>query len=159
MLEFFFFFSEGVIRELFKIMRFHFQLDPVLRLRKRQEDEISREMAPLIADLNKIQTTIASFSRNLSEFNRQKMDFLGDTDKLANFSFNMGYYQEMIRDSKEKARKLENNLKPYREKLSQAFKRRRAIELIRERELEKFKKNQAKTEQKAVEALTTRYTL
>ena len=140
-------------------MRFHFQLDPVLRLRKRQEDEISREMAPLIADLNKIQTTIASFSKNLSEFNRQKMDFLGDTDKLANFSFNMGYYREMIRDSKEKARKLENNLKPYREKLSQAFKRRRAIELIRERELEKFKKTQAKAEQKAVEALTTRYTL
>jgi flagellar export protein FliJ len=136
-------------------MKFKFQLDPVLKLKEREVDRIRREMSPFVSNLNNIQRKIDLFTKNLDEFNTQKISFIDNAQKSTDFSFIAGHYQEIIRSSRKKYLEMENKLKPYKEKLSQALKRKRAIELIKEKKEKQFKKDIAKLEQKQMDELNS----
>ena len=134
---------------------FKYRFEVVLAQKKREEEKILKEMAPLLANLNKIQSRLDTFTQNLKILNQKRDDFIASTLSLNHFTGFSRYYREVIERDTLRRDQADEVLSPLRDKLKKAIASRKAFEVIRDKDLHKYKKEQQKKEQREMDNLSS----
>ena len=132
--------------------RFKYRFEGVLSLRKREEETIQRQMSPLVSTLNRIQTTIDRLhesERSLS----QRFVTLCAGDKGAFYGGILNHYRSLLGLNENKKRQVESQLRPWREKLRKAIVKRKALDMLKERDHRTHRQALMRKEQRAMDDL------
>ena len=136
--------------------KFRFELDPVLRARQREEDVIQRDVARLQRQRTILEDGLRNRQVRLSESKRSVRDQLVGTIETSNVRMQATASLAIMRDAERTVLELagiHQRLEEARSKLREAAKRRRAIELLRERRVVEWRRNEARAEQLALDEL------
>ena len=140
-------------------MRFRFRLEPVLRLREREEAARMRDVAELERQRGELEAMIRRCQeriRGSKDAVRRKLAGPLDLSELrgeaAGTMGAMRDAQALVLDLAVVHRKLEIA----RAALREAARARRAVELLRERRLESWRREEAKTEQRSLDEIASR---
>ena len=135
---------------------FKYRFKMILEQKKREEEQVLREMAPFVENLNRLEDRIRLFNQNLDDLNQNKVERIKSGDSLNHFVQLGSYYREIITQSVA-TRDLENEkLSPLRNKLRKIIARRQAFEIIRDKDLLAYKKAKKKEEQKELDELSAK---
>lgn len=132
---------------------FQFRFETVLDLRKREEDQVREAMAPLIGELGKINTMMEASRQGLAAWNRDKNRLITDAGNISLYTSAMQTFQgSLSRLDTEKA-KVETSLAPWRERLGEAIRKRKALEVLKDRDLVAWKEARRKAEAREIEEI------
>jgi flagellar export protein FliJ len=136
--------------------KFRFELDPVLRARQREEDVIQRDVARLQRQRTMLEDGLRNRQVRLSESKRSVRDQLVGTIETSNVRMQATASLAIMRDAERTVLELagiHQRLEEARSRLREAAKRRRAIELLRERRVVEWRRNESRAEQLALDEL------
>ena len=133
--------------------KFKYRFEVILNKKKREEEQVLKDMSPLLDNLNETQSRIDNFTNNLNELNHSKDEFITSPQNLNYFTGAVDYYRQVVQESKQAKKKVELELAQWREKLRKVMAKRRALEIIREKDLMAFKKVKRRQEQKHIDEL------
>ena len=140
-------------------MRFRFRLEPVLRLREREESarmrdvaELERQRAALEALIRRCQERIRGSKDAVRQGLAGPLDLSALRGEAAGTMGAMRDAQALVLDLASVHRKLETA----RAALREAARARRAVELLRERRLESWRREEAKSEQRGLDEIASR---
>lgn len=133
--------------------KFQFKLEKLLRLREWQEEEEKNALAKVIGKYNAEEQAIADYQRRLEE-NSAKVDNLPEEDAIALLD-NITMFESALRAGIETHRKnmasLEKDIEKARISLAEAVKQRRVVEIVKEKQMEAYKKELLLEEQKNID--------
>ena len=136
--------------------KFRYRFENVLKQKKREEENIRRKMAPFLENLNNIENQRRRFSENLATLNKNKTQWMSSSVEIEHFVQLSGYYREIINQSTINHEAQNEKLSPLREELRRAIYRRKAFEIILEKDLLAHKRQQLKKEQKELDEISAR---
>ena len=112
-----------------------------------EEENIKKEMAPFVQKYNRLQQNIDKINVNVALFNKKKLDFFKTADKMNYFSQSMKHYRFAIEQSKIERDKLDEEFNKIKVKLGKAIVKRKALEILKDKDFLKYKKEKQKKEQ------------
>lgn len=138
--------------------RFTFKLDPVLRQRRREEDQHRRELAHLLSrrhtmhdQLREMQTTLSSDKRQMAESLTGRVD----VDRIRRHAAHSGQVTQRAHGIVTHLAELEQRIERTRAALIEASRHRKAIELLRDRQHRRWKRKMDRREAAAADELAT----
>ncbi|MBL8991715.1 MAG: hypothetical protein JNM63_00145 [Spirochaetia bacterium] len=132
---------------------FKFRFEAVLENRRREEENVIRDMSPLVSKMNQVVAGLEKIREGLLQFNRQKVAYLESADRISQYTSSIGYFRENQKKLETDRAKIENDLTSHREKLMEAVKRRKALEVLKKRDHESWIFKKKKIEEIALEDL------
>ena len=136
--------------------KFRFELESLLRARQRAEDVVEREVARLEQARTGLEDALRGRQHRLSESKRSVRHQLVGTIEPSNVRMQANASLAIMRDAQRTVLELaglHRQLEQARERLREAAKERRAIELLKERKLEAWRRSQARAEQVLLDEL------
>ena len=136
--------------------RFRFQLEPLLRARQRAEDVVEREVARLEQARTGLEDALRGRQHRLSESKRSVRGQLVGTIEASTVRMQANASLAIMRDAQRTVLELaglHRQLEQAREQLREAARKRRAIELLKERQMEEWRRMQARAEQLLLDEL------
>ncbi|MBN8218661.1 MAG: hypothetical protein J0L75_18620 [Spirochaetes bacterium] len=125
---------------------FRFRFASVLKARKHEEELVIRGMAPFVAEMGKIQTMVESARGAMDLWNRDKGRWLSDAGSISLFTSAVSTYRANLARLESERLKAEAALAPWRERLAEAMRKRKALEVLRDRDRELWKEEGKKQE-------------
>jgi flagellar FliJ protein len=138
--------------------KFAFKLEPVLRQRKMIEDQKQRELAKLIRHRMIFHNQLRSIQSELSDSKRQLTDGLvGEVDmiRVSQFARFSGQSQVRAQTIVRELAGLESRIAEAQKQLVEAMRQRKALDLLREKQYEQFKRTQQRREASRLDDLAT----
>ncbi|MCZ6836365.1 MAG: flagellar FliJ family protein [Planctomycetota bacterium] len=136
--------------------RFVFTLDPLFRARQRVEETLQRQVAHIERERLELERKIRRQQEAISEGKRAMQDQLVGTLCMGDLRDQAGSTLRVMRDTQKVVLELagiHKRLDATRQGLLEASKERRAIELLRERREEQWRKKLEKAENEAMDEL------
>lgn len=138
--------------------RFVFRFETLLDQRRRLEDERQRDLAKLLRqrmifedELGRIQQTITQSKHEMAGALVGKVDL----SAVASFARFSGQAAQRAREIVIRLAALQNQVNAARQKLLEATRARRALELLRDRHLQQWKKHQQRREARQIDELNS----
>jgi flagellar export protein FliJ len=138
--------------------KFHFKLDSVLRHRALVEDQCQRELAQLLRErmilhhqLRQMQNTISQSKRDLGGGLVGRVD-MGQVAQFARFS---GQATQRAQEIVVRLASLEKQIEASRIRLMEAVRARKALELLRDRHLSMWRREQDRREASFLDEIAT----
>ena len=122
---------------------FRFKLEPLLRHRRSIEERFQREMAQLLRERMILQTHLRRMQQTISDSRRDLSDGLVgavDLDRVGQFARYSGEVRQQAQSMVVRLAALEKAVAQARQKLARATRARKALELLRDRRHEQFKR-------------------
>ena len=136
--------------------KFTFKLEPVLQQRRRAEDEKQRDLAKLLRRSMILQNQLRQMQQTIRESKRQLGGALAGTvelDSVGRFARYSGHVTVRAHGIVMELAKLDKLIDLSRAQLLAAVRDRRAMELLRDREYRKWKKQQDRRENARLDEL------
>ena len=139
--------------------RFTFRFDTMLKIRRQREDEHKRIVAGRLREITKVQEQLASLDRQIRDElasirSRQEPGTI-DMQQVIRHRRWLGHLHKGVLDGQAQLGFLEAKLAQERAALAEAAKQRRILEKLRERQNERFVKEQDRIETLAADDMTT----
>ncbi|MBE7437367.1 MAG: flagellar FliJ family protein [Spirochaetales bacterium] len=151
--------SSSLARRRITIKRFTFKLDPLLRLRKREENHALAELAVVMQKVN-AQEAIKTDSARMAQEEKALFEKKHREEfTIELFQMYDRYLERLDTESEEAQRILDGmqpELKSAMEKVLEARRRKRAVEIIRERKYKEFQTTQRKLQARELAFLNQR---
>jgi flagellar FliJ protein len=140
------------------VKRFVFKLDTLLRVKRNREDEVKRRLAEKNREAETVRTEIEAAQAELKEFQRSvKEHRAGGGESVAELRQSVSHRNALKIKLLKAGQKLDNVMvEAYgiNQELIKAAQERRAVEIIREKRYEEWKKENAASEQKFIDDLS-----
>ncbi len=142
------------MRRKITIKKFKFRLDPLLRLRKMEENRVLQEFASVAARFNQYEAVKAESRRLVEEEVARTQN---EKEKMRDINYYLMHQRYLARLDSEyetalaNAEAMKEEMAAERKKVSEAASRRRVIELLKEKQFSEFKKELLKSERKNTE--------
>ena len=131
--------------------RFRFQLEPILRIRKRREEDVKRQLGRKNREIVGAKQDMASLEGELKGLQSgEKLRRARNEADLQAMRASVLYRHKLKRDMVDKGNEilhLNGEAQSIRHSLTRAMQARRAIELVRERRLSEWKREANREEQ------------
>jgi len=130
--------------------RFSFGLDPLLDIRRRNEDEIKRELAEKQRTLFSARDSMAQIHNELKNMQSEEKEFRARAVNVESMRHSVLYRFKLKRELFNKGVEIEslsNQANLVQQKLTRAVQARKAIEMLRERRFAEWKKEVNRKEQ------------
>ncbi|MDR2591970.1 MAG: flagellar export protein FliJ [Chitinispirillales bacterium] len=138
--------------------RFVFKLDTLLRVKRNKEDEIKRRLAEKNREAESVRAEIKATETELKDFQKNvKVNRDGGGESVADLRHSVSYRNALKLKMLKAGQKLDNVMvEAYgiNQELIKAAQERRAVEIIREKRYEEWKKENAAAEQKFIDDLS-----
>lgn len=137
--------------------KFRFSLQPVLSLRERKEEEIKLQYAAKIGQIVETQKTRESIVRELRNLQESEKQNRAGAKNITMLRYSVSYRFKLKNDLLMISRKIDDMYAEafeIQKKLIVAAKERRAIELIKERQIEQWKKEYRLHEQGIIDDIS-----
>lgn len=138
---------------------FRFTLDPLLRLRKMEEDGCRRQVAEIERERQALEDRIRSQQSLIAEGKQQMRGVLVGRLDVGSLRFQASASMQVSRKTRQIVVKLagvHQRLARARERLTEAMRARRAVELLREQRYEAWKQEENRKEILAMDELARR---
>ena len=138
--------------------KFRFQLDPLLRHRRSAEDRCQRDVAKVLRQRMILQTQVSRLQQNITDSKcRLTGDLVGrvDLDRISQFAHFSGQMTRRAQEIVLRIASIEKQIEEGREKLLTATRARQALELLRDRQFERWRLDQENREAAALDDLAT----
>jgi len=129
---------------------FKFKLEQLLRFRKREEDEKMRELAFISAEIVKIKEEISSIKKSREEHADKLNDVLataGDVNSIRLYENYLSGCESNILEKLMKEQEIKGREDEKRNELIEFVRKRKSLELYKEKLKERFETERAKKEQ------------
>jgi flagellar protein FliJ len=140
------------------VKRFVFKLDTLLRVKKNKEDEIKRRLAEKNREAEAVRAEIEAAQAELKEFQRNvKVHRAEGGESVADLRQSVSYRNALKIKLLKAGQALDNVMVAaygINQELIKAAQERRAVEIIREKRYEEWKKENAAAEQKFIDDLS-----
>ncbi|EPG68046.1 flagellar export protein FliJ [Leptospira wolffii] len=126
--------------------KFRFRLEPILRLKKIQEDKKLKELSELVAEVNRRQSEIDG---NESKIQNLSATSLTGTADLREYSYLQTYVRQLLTRNGElqtEIRSFDEPVEKKRAEVSEARKEKKVIELLKENRFREYMHSYRKTE-------------
>lgn len=137
--------------------KFRFALEPVLSLRERKEEQIKLQYAAKIGQIVESQKTRAEIVKELQNMQESEKQSRADAKNITMLRYSVSYRFKLKNDLLNISRKIDDmNAEAFKiqKLLIQASKDRRAIELIKERQIKQWKKEYRLNEQGIIDDIS-----
>ncbi len=134
---------------------FKFRFDAVLDARRREEEGVIRDMAHLVARMNQIMAGLEQIRSGLERFNREKVAYLESAEGMPLYTSSVSYFRENQKKLENDRATLEQELTGHRDKLREAVKRRKAMEILKTRDHEAWLQRKKKSEEIELQDIAT----
>jgi flagellar FliJ protein len=139
--------------------RFTFRFDTMLKIRRKREDEHKCIVAGRLREIAKVQEQLASLDRQIRDElasirSRQEPGTI-DMQQVIRHRRWLGHLHKAVLDGQARLRFLEAKLAQERVVLAEATKQRRILAKLKERQYERFLKEQDRLETLAADDMTT----
>jgi flagellar FliJ protein len=134
--------------------KFHFPLEALLRLRKRKEDAVKRELADKNRQIMQAQSELRETEQRLKELQAQQKLERGATTDILSLRQSVAYRHTLKSDLLTKGNALialRQELDGIRRKLVQATKDKRALEIVREKRMAEWRAEYNAEEQEFID--------
>ena len=139
--------------------RFTFRLDTMLKIRRQREDEHKRIVASRLREIAKVQEQLASLDRQirdeLGSIRMGQKPGTIDMQQVVRHRRWLGHLHKAVLDGQGRLRFLEAKLAQERAALAEAAKQRQILQKLKERQYERFLKEQDRLETLAADDMTT----
>lgn len=125
--------------------KFVFKLETVLDMRKRKEEEVQIKLGIAISDLHKMQMNLEETRRKKGTYQSEIEIFKTNIQQMDDLLMYQNYVdsvEQLIERMKLEIREMEKKVEEIRILLGQAARERKMIEKMKEREYEKYQKEQ-----------------
>jgi len=140
------------------VKKFVFKLDTLLRVKRNKEDDIKRRLAEKNREAETVRSEIEAAQAELKNFQRNvKENRRGGGESVAELRQSVAHRNELKIKLLKAGQKLDNvMIEAYgiNQELIKAAQERRAVEIIREKRYEEWKKENAAAEQKFIDDLS-----
>jgi flagellar FliJ protein len=129
--------------------RFRFTLETVLRIRKRKEDDVKRELGAMNTEIAGTRRRIQEITGRLNDLTNEERERRGIAPSIVELRYGVAYRHKLKGDLAGEGKRLESlrlQAALIRKRLVEATKARRAVEIVKERRLREWKKQYAKAE-------------
>lgn len=136
--------------------KFTFKLEPVLKQRRRNEDQRQRDLAKLLRRRMILEGQIRQMQQTITESKRQLGGALCGKvalDRVGQFARYSGQVTQRAHAIVGELAKLENQIQTARAVLLEATRKRKALELLRNRQLARWKQQQQRREDARLDEL------
>ncbi len=130
--------------------RYVFSLQAVLDLRLRDEDNAKQELADKEAELRSYQQMIDTMQSGLADFQKNEKEDRGHGRSVQEFRHSVSWRNKLKLDLLKKAREMQDvlfDIDRARHKLIECTKKRRGLEILKEKGLEKWQKERDRRDQ------------
>ena len=138
--------------------KFVFKLDTLLKVKKNKEDEIKRKLAKKNREAEAVRTEIEAAHAELNDFQRNvKEQRTQGGESVADLRQSVSYRNALKLKLLKAGQRLDNVMVAaygINQELIKAAQERRAVEIIREKRYEEWKKENAAAEQKFIDDLS-----
>ena len=127
--------------------KFKFNLEPLLKIRKIEEDKMLKELSKVTSEINKINDHI---NENLKKIQDNKFD----TNNFKEYQYKNKFLNTLINKNKDLKIKLEqfsNELKTHRNNFIKAKNRKKVLEFLKENKYKEYNKKYNKKERVELE--------
>ena len=138
--------------------KFRFKLDPLLRHRRSEEDRCQRDVAKVLRQRMILQTQVSRLQQTISDSKgRLTGDLVGrvDLDRVSQFAHYSGQMTRRAHEIVLRIASVEKQIDEGRKKLLAATRARQALELLRNRQFERWRLVQENREAAALDELAT----
>jgi flagellar export protein FliJ len=138
--------------------KFVFRLEPLLKARRRAEEDAQREVAVLQRQRMVLEDTLRRHQQSISHGKEAQRGALGGVIDMRALRMEAGASLHLVRKAQQivlQLAGLDKQQQAAREKLIEARKRRRALELLREQRFEQWKRKLDKAETAQLDELVT----
>jgi flagellar FliJ protein len=139
------------------MQRFRFRLETVLQLRKRKEDEVKLALARKNNEIIRAQLQLRQMHDELNGLQQQQKESRQQGLNIVELRHWVAYRNKMKLDIIAKSKELgglKKNLEEIRAALVQATKKKRAVELVREKRFAQWRKDYNNSTQKVTDDLS-----
>jgi len=140
------------------VKKFVFKLDTLLKVKKNKEDEIKRKLAKKNREAEAVRTEIEAAHAELNDFQRNvKEQRTQGGESVADLRQSVSYRNALKLKLLKAGQRLDNVMVAaygINQELIKAAQERRAVEIIREKRYEEWKKENAAAEQKFIDDLS-----
>jgi flagellar protein FliJ len=136
------------------VKRFEFKLEALLELRKRKEDEVKQLLGKKNQEIIAARKEITRLKEALDALQSSEKKKRADAISVVELRYSVAYRYKLKRDILASCRRLDElavQAADIRKKLVQAKQQRRAIEVVRERQYEAWRKEYRKQEQRFID--------
>ncbi len=137
--------------------KFRFALQPVLSVRERKEEQIKLQYAAKIGQIVEIQKTREGIVRELKNLQESEKQNRADAKNITMLRYSVAYRFKLKNDLLKISQKIDDlNAEAFeiQKQLILAAKDRRAIELIKERQVKQWKKEYRLNEQRIIDDIS-----
>lgn len=137
--------------------RYHFRLETLLELRKRREDEIKLQLGKKNREMLAARKELAATSDALKSLQASEKKTRATAKSALVLRYSVTYRYKLKEDIVKKSRLIDElgaQAEGIRKKLVRATQQRRAIEIVRERQLAEWKKEYSSQERKFVDDIS-----
>lgn len=139
---------------------FRFQLDPLLELREREEREAQRALADVQAEANEIEREITDAQQAINQLKEDLRSVIGvgpvQVRQVGRQAAATLTKRARTQENAVRLAEVYRRVETARGLLAEAAQRRRAVELLKERRLEAFRRAEAKRESEELDDLAAR---
>jgi len=130
--------------------RFVFSLQAVLDLRLRDEDDAKQELADKENEFRKYQQIVNDMQLGIQDFQRHEKEDRGHGRTIQEFRHSVSWRNKLKLDLLQKAREMQDviiDVERARQKLIECTIKRRGLEILKEKALEKWQKERDRRDQ------------
>lgn len=134
--------------------RFTFKLDTMLELRKQEEEKVKLELAEKNREIIALQEQLNHAYQSLKELQALEKERRSGSEPVMEMRYSVAYRYKLKNDILTTGRSIDDlraESNAIQQRLVEAIKRRRALEVIRERRYSAWKKNYLHEEQKFID--------
>jgi flagellar export protein FliJ len=113
---------------------FQFRFETVLTQRKREEEKQQERMSPRVADLNKVMGGLTQIRESMSAFQERKKEFMTNSEMFSLYATSVTSNREAEKRYEVERLKCESALSADREILLGIVRKRKALELLLEKD-------------------------
>jgi flagellar FliJ protein len=138
--------------------KFAFRLEPLLKARRRAEQDAQRAVAELQRQRMALEATLRRYQRSITHGKDTLRTVLGGVLDMRALRLETGASLHLVRKAQQVVLQLAGlaqRMESARHRLTEAMKRRRAIELLRERRFAQWKQRLDKAETQVLDELAT----
>ena len=138
---------------------FHFTLDPVLRLRQREEEAVQREVAEIQREIGRLEDMLRRQRQRIDSSRDELRSSLTGPLDVPDLRLHAASVVQQMRNAQRllpQLSQLHEKLTVTRDRLVEASRRRRAIELLRESRYTAWKRDMERKAQAALDELSMR---
>jgi flagellar protein FliJ len=134
--------------------RFTFKLDTMLELRKQEEEKVKLELAEKNREIIALQEELNQAYLSLKELQASEKERRSGSEPVMEMRYGVAYRYKLKNDILTTGRSIDDlraESNTIQKRLMEAIKRRRALEVIRDRRYSAWKKNYLREEQKFID--------